>query len=93
MKLQMHAPSIRFPVEPRLVPPLKAARRLHLTLQEFTEKQTALQRAGFPKACSITGHYDLVAIDEWLDRRRGASAVSDPLSEQDLMRSRIAEIG
>jgi hypothetical protein len=62
---------IRFTVEPRLVPAQKAARRLHLTEVEFREKLPALLRAGFPAACSITGHYDLKAIDTWLDARAG----------------------
>lgn len=62
---------IRFTVEPRLVPPTKAARRLHLTISEFNEKIGALLRAGMPAPCSVTGHYDLVALDAWLDRRAG----------------------
>ncbi len=69
-----HAPSpnqIRFPVEPRLVPAQKAARRLHLTEAEFRDKLSNLLRAGFPSACSVTGHYDLKAIDAWLDARAG----------------------
>ncbi|MCK0208356.1 hypothetical protein MWN33_09965 [Starkeya koreensis] len=72
---------IRFAVEPRLVPPTKAARRLHLTLAEFNLKREALYRAGFPQACSVTGHYDLVAIDAWLDRRSGVGAVEDVMAE------------
>lgn len=67
---------IRFPVEPRLVPAQKAARRLHLTEAEFKEKLYALQRVGFPTACSITGHYDLKAIDEWLDKRSGVGTAA-----------------
>jgi hypothetical protein len=58
---------IRFPVDPRLVPASKAARRLHLTEAEFKEKLEALLRAGMPRACSVTGHYDLKAIDAWLN--------------------------
>ncbi|MGY3610460.1 MULTISPECIES: hypothetical protein [unclassified Bradyrhizobium] len=53
------------------MPAQKAARRLHLTETEFREKLHALQRAGFPAACSVTGHYDLKAIDAWLDARAG----------------------
>lgn len=84
---------VRFVVQPRLVPPIKAARRLHLTLADFTAKLPALLRSGFPNACSITGHYDLVAIDEWLDQRRGAGAKSDALADEEYIRARIAEIG
>ncbi|WP_049810660.1 hypothetical protein [Bradyrhizobium japonicum] len=70
----MSAPTpnqIRFAVEPRLARAQKAAGRLHLTEAEFREKLDALLRVGFPAACSITGHFDLKAIDEWLDRRAG----------------------
>jgi hypothetical protein len=68
--------SIRFVVEPRLVPAHKAARRLHLTEAEFRGKLDALLRVGFPAACSITGHYDLKAIDEWLDKRSGVGTAA-----------------
>lgn len=84
---------IRFTVDPRLVPPTKAARRLHLTLAEFDAKLAALVRNGFPKPCSVTGHYDLVAIDIWLDQRARIGGHDDVASEQELMRQRIAEIG
>ena len=85
---------VRFVVEPRLVPPVKAARRLHLTLAEFNMKREALYRGGFPRACTVTGHYDLVAIDAWLDQRgRLGSAPVDPATAQNEMRARIAEIG
>ncbi len=49
--LPLRPDSIRFPVEPRLVPVQKAARRLHLTEAEFREKLEALLRVGFPAAC------------------------------------------
>jgi hypothetical protein len=65
---------IRFAIEPRLVPAQKAARRLHLTEAEFRQKLSDLLRAGFPAACSIAGHYDLKAIDAWLDARAGIGA-------------------
>jgi hypothetical protein len=60
------------------VPAQKAARRLHLTEAEFRDRLHALQRVGFPAACTITGHYDLKAIDEWLDRRMGHDAAGVP---------------
>lgn len=65
---------VRYVVEPRLVPPTKAARRLHLTLPEFRNHLPALRKDGFPAACSITGHFDLKAIDAWLDKRAGTLA-------------------
>jgi hypothetical protein len=58
------------------VPTHKAARRLHLTPKEFEEQLHGLQRVGFPAACSITGHYDLKAIDEWLDKRSGVGTAA-----------------
>jgi hypothetical protein len=60
---------IRFNVEPRDVPPEKAARRLHLTLAEFTVKLPALLDRGFPDADPTTGMYDLEAIDLWWHAR------------------------
>lgn len=62
---------IRYSIEPRLVPPVKAARRLHLTLIEFDRMRHALEEIGLPEPCPVTGHYDLTAIDVWLDRRVG----------------------
>lgn len=74
--------SIRFAVEPRLVPLQKAARRLHLTASEFKGKEQLLGGAGFPAPCPVTGHYDLKAIDAWLDQQAGLSApVSPALSD------------
>ncbi len=85
---------VRFTVEPRLVPPVKAARRLHLTLSDFNAKREALYRDGFPRSCTVTGHYDLVAIDVWLDQRSHLGQQgSDPRAEQDFMLARIAELG
>jgi hypothetical protein len=60
---------IRFPVEPRDVPPEKAARRLHLTLAEFTAKLPALMDRGFPGPDPTTGMFDLEAIDLWRHAR------------------------
>jgi hypothetical protein len=86
--------SIRFPVDPRLVPPQKAARRLHLTEFDFLTKLSALQRIGFPAACPVTGHYDLQAIDAWLDRRAGLGASSGvALDARDVFEERLANLG
>lgn len=92
-----HAPaaqSIRFPVQPRLVPAVKAARFLHLTLSEFRNALPALYREGFPKACPITGHYDLVAIAAWQDRRSGLTKPTGTQADTDaLIRERLANLG
>jgi hypothetical protein len=57
--------SIRHKVEPADVPPAKAARRLHLTLEQFEAKLPELQARGFPSADPTTGMYDLEEIDRW----------------------------
>lgn len=86
---------IRFAVEPRLVPPQKAARRLHLTEAEFQAKLGALLRAGMPAACQVTGHYDLKAIDNWLDSRAGIGESRDKPKRNvmDGLKERLAKIG
>lgn len=87
--------SIRFSVEPRLVPPTKAARRLHLTLTEFEMKRAALHRSGFPLPCDITGNFDLHAIEAWQDRRSGLAspAVITAFNAADVFAARLAELG
>jgi hypothetical protein len=60
---------IRFRVDPRGIPPAKAARRLGLTLSAFDGLQAELFARGFPRPDSTTGNYDLVAIDAWMDRQ------------------------
>jgi len=92
-----HAPqhsSVRFPVQPRLVPPAKAARYLHLTLPEFLELLPALHQQGFPKACAITGNYDMVAIDAWQDKRSGlAGGAASAQTSADIAKARLATLG
>jgi hypothetical protein len=63
------ASDIRFRVEPRDVPPHKAARRLHLTEARFLEELVELLARGFPAPDATTGYFDLKKIDEWMDRR------------------------
>ncbi|MET4371588.1 hypothetical protein ABIA99_004287 [Bradyrhizobium sp. LB12.1] len=90
----LRASAIRFPVDPRLVPPQKAARRLHLTETDFLTKLSALHRIGFPAACPVTGHYDLRAIDAWLDRRAGLGASSGvAINAGDVFEERLARLG
>ena len=72
----IQASTIRYPVEPRDVPAVKAARRLHLTLEEFETCLPRLRARGFPTADPDTGRFDLKAIDDWMDRRSGLSTES-----------------
>lgn len=89
------APSIRFPVQPRLVPAAKAARFLHLTLDEFRAKLPELRAIGFPAPCPVTGHYDLLALAAWQDRRSGLSTrpADEGIDRAAVMRARIAGLG
>ncbi len=68
------APKIRCRVDPRDVPPEKAARRLGLTLAKFEERLPGLLDRGFPLADVTTGNYDLDEIDRWRARRHGSVA-------------------
>jgi hypothetical protein len=77
------AHSIRYHVEPRDVPPAKAARRLHLTVAEFNRLKDDLLARGFPRPDPTTGNYDLKAIDAWQDARSGLSA---PVMEEPALR-------
>jgi hypothetical protein len=70
------AKSVRFRIDPGDVPPEKAARRLHLTLAEFTEKLAKLRQRGFPSPDPTTGMFDLDAIDQW---RRSLASATVPL--------------
>jgi hypothetical protein len=74
-------PEIRFPIEPRDVPPAKAARRLHLTLAEFTAALPDLYRRGFPRPDETTGYYFLPAVDRWMESR-DTPISDDPISER-----------
>jgi hypothetical protein len=70
------AAQIRFRVDPADIPPEKAARRLHLTLDRFNEVLPNLLKRGFPRPDLDTGMYDLDAIDAW----RRARHRSTPLT-------------
>lgn len=86
--------SVRFRVDPRMVPASKAARRLGLTLSEFSAKLPALEGSGLPRANPITGFYDLKAMDLWMDRASGllpsSSRESDP---HEGFEDRLARLG
>lgn len=88
-----HSPSVRFPVKPRLIPAAKVARWLHLSLDEFRQLLPALRMEGFPPACPVTGHYDLIAIEAWQDKRSGLSGGLPVEDRTAVMRARIASLG
>jgi len=89
----MRAPSpIRFKVEPRDVPPFKAARRLHLTLDEFRQKLEELEQRGFPRPDPTTGNYYLPAIDQWMASRAGLTISNEPRNDEALINERIARL-
>jgi hypothetical protein len=80
----LRASDIRYRVDPADVPPEKAARRLHLTLEQFKEVLPNLIKRGFPVADPDTGMFDLEAIDVWRKSRHGRKSVltGAPASEQ-----------
>jgi hypothetical protein len=76
----LRAAEIRFRVDPADVPAEKAARRLHLTLEQFKEVLPNLRKRGFPAADPDTGMFDLEAIDVWRkSRHRPETALTAPL--------------
>ncbi|WP_237480771.1 hypothetical protein [Lichenibacterium dinghuense] len=67
--------AVRFRVDPRDVPPVKAARLLGLTLPSFEDVLPRLRERGFPVPDPDTGHFDVKAIEDWMDRRSGLAKV------------------
>lgn len=87
--------TIRFQVEPRDVPPEKAARRLGLDLQRFTDLLPRLLARGFPPSDPDTGHYDLDAIDAWRAARHRPllPAFPTPAHSAGLVARRLEALG
>lgn len=81
--------SIRYPINPRDVPAVKAARRLHLTLREFENMKSELFRRGFPQPDPTTGNYDLLEIDRWMDSRHNAMCPDKPRDARDVVARRL----
>ncbi|AZO77524.1 MULTISPECIES: hypothetical protein [unclassified Bosea (in: a-proteobacteria)] len=86
----LHSSQVRFPVEPRDVPPVKAARRLHLTLAEFEAVLPRLLQRGFPRPDQDTGFYDLKAVDQWMDNRSALTPSNRPRDARDVTTERLA---
>ena len=86
---------LRARVDPRDVPAEKAARRLHLTARQFAALLPDLRRRGFPAADPTTGHYDLKAIDAWMDRRSRLDCLTAPdglMDARDVVDERLARM-
>ncbi len=74
----MQGGSVRFRVDPRDVPPVKAARLLGMTLTEFEATLPRLRLRAFPAPDPDTGNYDLKAVEAWMDRRSGLATDPKP---------------
>jgi hypothetical protein len=72
---------IRFRIEPRDIPPEKAARRLGLTMEQFEHLLPRLLSRGFPASDPDTGNYDLDAIDAWRAARHRRLLPAEPAQE------------
>jgi len=85
MPKPLHPAEIRFRVDPGDVPPEKAARQLHLTLEQFNELLPKLQARGFPRADPDTGMFDLDEIDRWRAKRHtSVESPAPPTAEPEL---------
>lgn len=84
--------TIRFPIDPRMVPPEKVARRLGVSAATFRDKRAELEANGFPKPDPVLGNYCLDAVDRWIDARAGLTpagvAVSDPAQIMERVRKK-----
>lgn len=87
--------TIRFQVDPRDVPPDKAARRLGLTLERFLALLPRLLSRGFPPSDPDTGNYDLDAIDRWRAARHDRGLPAQPAHghSSGLVASRLEYLG
>lgn len=87
--------SIRFKIDPRDIPPEKAARRLGLDLCHFDDILPRLLSRGFPPSDPDTGMYDLDAIDEWRARRHRRDLPKElaNLNDSGLVKARLERMG
>lgn len=85
--------SPRFSVEPRLVPAKAAARRLGLDRDEFLSILTELMKYGFPSPVPVVEHFDLKAIDTWLDRHSGLAGINVKREADATINARLDALG
>ncbi len=83
------APGFRYRVEPRDVPPVIAARRLGLSLASFQAVLKRLIGRGFPAPDPDTGHFDLKAVEAWMDSRSGLATDADLGRDAASVKSRL----
>jgi hypothetical protein len=83
---------IRYRIEPRDIPAIKAARRLHLTLDEFWAKLPTLIARGFPPADPTTGMFFLPAIDKWMETRSGLTTANIGRDDSALIDERLERV-
>jgi ABC-type glycerol-3-phosphate transport system substrate-binding protein len=75
---------------------LIAARRLGISVNDFKERIDAFEKAGFPSPDPVTGHYDIEAIDRYIEARNpklfgkpdDGGAITDP----SVIKQRIAQM-
>lgn len=84
--------AVRSRVEPRGVPPGKAARRLGITEPNFLELLPRLLARGFPAADPDTGMYDLVKIDRWMDGLEGSTSSGQARDPREVVNDRLARL-
>jgi hypothetical protein len=81
--------ALRARVDPRDVPLEKAARRLGLTEAAFQLVADRLHACGFPRPDPDTGMFDLMAIDDWMNRRSGLTSIAQARDASTVVRERL----
>lgn len=81
--------TIRLRIDPRGIPPVKAARRLGLTEAHFERLKDKYFAIGFPRPDPISGNYDIRAIDHWFDIRSGLSNGSSARDASEVFQTRL----
>jgi hypothetical protein len=83
---------IRYRIEPRGVPPIKAARRLGLTGAAFRDVLPRLLARGFPTVDPDTGMFDLKKIDLWMDGPDLSTGSARTRDARDVVNERLSRI-
>jgi len=88
----LRSSSVRHRIDPLDIPAVKAARRLHLTLEQFRDKLPELIERGFPPPDPTTGNFFLPAIDNWMASRTGFTTCTGSHDDVDIINNRIARL-